>query len=183
MGSRITLVTGNKNKIAKARQFLGDLVDFVDMDMDEIQENDALKVSQHKVKQAYSILQKPVITWDASVYISALNGFPGPLIKWFWTRVGLQKICDLAYLLGDTKISLELIITYFDGKGIRYFTKTQEGLISKEPRGDKGWDWDTIFIPTGSDKTFGEMEDKDMLDYPIVSGLLEELKDYLKEID
>jgi XTP/dITP diphosphohydrolase len=33
-----------------------------------------------------------------------------------------------------------------------------EGRIIDEKRGDKGFGYDPVFVPKGSDKTFGEME-------------------------
>src|SRR3989338_8813147 len=100
----ITLITSNKDKLREAEQILGIKLKNVDLELDEIQELDAKKIAEHKVRQAFSSINKPVFVWDQSIYIDCLNGFPGPLIKWFWTQVGLKKICEIANYFSNHKI-------------------------------------------------------------------------------
>ena len=84
------LVTGNKDKLREAQQILGEQIKNIDIDLEEIQELDSDKVSEHKAKLAWEKVKRPLITWENALYISCLNDFPGPLIKWFWKTVGLK---------------------------------------------------------------------------------------------
>ena len=45
------------------------------------------------------------------------------------------------------------------------FSGEVRGQIARAPRGDRGFGWDTIFIPDGETRTFAEMtpEEKDRL--------------------
>jgi XTP/dITP diphosphohydrolase len=43
------------------------------------------------------------------------------------------------------------------GHVLETFEGVVEGTIADEPRGNSGFGYDPIFIPTGSEKTFGEL--------------------------
>lgn len=172
-------VTSNKDKVREAEMVIGVTLNHTDLAVDEIQELDPVKIAEHKVKQAWEAVREPLFVWDLSIYIDCLNGFPGPLIKWFWTQVTLQKICEIAGFYNNFRISNEAILVYFDGKEVKKFTARTEGTIPREPRGDKGWGWDAIFVPQGSTKTFGEMEPDEVLQFRSHRVVIEQLRDYL----
>jgi len=176
----IYLITGNKNKLREAEQILKIKLKNVDLDLDEIQELDSDKIAEHKVKQAWELIKKPLFVWDQSLYIHCLNDFPGPLIKWFWTKVTLEKISQIANFFDDHKIYTKTTLTYYNGKDMRHFYGVVHGTIPTQPRGTNGFAWDTIFIPEGYDKTFAEMtaEEKNAISMHKIA--LEKLRDYLK---
>src|SRR5258708_29534713 len=132
------LVTGNKNKLKDIKRVLGK-ISHINLDLDEIQSLDPIKISDHKVKQAYSKIKKPVIVTDQSIFISCLNGFPGPLVKWFYTKVGMEKICQIATLLNDHKISAQWLVSYYDGKVLKHFIGEASGTIPLKPQGRGGY--------------------------------------------
>ncbi|MBU1205296.1 MAG: non-canonical purine NTP pyrophosphatase [Nanoarchaeota archaeon] len=176
----IYLITGNKNKLRESEQILKIKLKNVDLDLDEIQELDSDKIAEHKVKQAWGLIKKPLFVWDQSLYIHCLNDFPGPLIKWFWTKVTLEKICQIANFFDDHKVYTKTTLTYYDGKNMRHFYGVVHGTIPTQPRGTNGFAWDLIFIPEGYDKTFAEMtaEEKNAISMHKIA--LEKLRDYLK---
>lgn len=176
----ITFVTGNLNKVREAEEILGIHLNHTNIDLDEIQSLDPLVVSERKVLQAWQEIQQPLFVLDQSVYISCLNGFPGPFIKWFWECVTLQKICEIANYFNDHKIHTETIITYFNGKEIQHFSGRIDGTIATEPRGEKGWGWDPMFIPHGQDLTYAEMEPADVLPLRSHKIALEKLREFLQ---
>ena len=177
----IIFVTGNKHKISDAQKILGFKLNHKDIDLDEIQELDSDKVSNHKVLQAYTIVKQPVVVFDQSIYISCLNDFPGPLIKWFWKIVTLEKICEIANHFNNHKISTKTTITYYDGKEIRHFYGIIKGLIPSEPKGESGFGWDPIFIPEGYDKSFAEISNEEKNKISHYRLALEELRKFLNE--
>jgi non-canonical purine NTP pyrophosphatase (RdgB/HAM1 family) len=179
---QVTFVTGNKNKLAEAEKILGIALDSFAVDLDEIQGLDPIKISEHKVMQAWDKLQKPLFVLDQSICIHCLNDFPGPLIKWFWEQVTLKKICDIANSFNDHVIRTETVITYFDGVEIKHFKGEISGTIPTEPRGEKGWGWDPIFIPEGQEKTYGEMDPKEILKFRSHKIALEKLRDFLNQV-
>ncbi len=175
----ITFVTGNKNKLREAEGILGIKLEHADIDLDEIQELDPIIIADHKVRQAWSKVNKPLFVLDQSIYIHCLNDFPGPLIKWFWERVTLKKICEIANSFDDHKIRTETVITYFDGTEAIHFKGEISGTIPSEPKGEKGWGWDPIFIPEGHNETYGEMAPEKVLSLRSHKIALEKLRDYI----
>ncbi len=175
----IYFVTGNKDKLREAGQILGIEPKSIKLDLDEIQGLNSDKIAEHKAKQAWEQVKKPLVIWDQSVYIDCLNGFPGPLIKWFWETVGLEKICKIANFFENHGIHTRTTLTYYNGKEIKYFYGEVYGTIPSEPRGTNGFSWDPIFILEGYDKTFAEMtaDEKNAISMHRIA--LEKLKDYL----
>ena len=56
----IYAITGNKNKVIEAEQILKIKLKNIDLDLDEIQEFDSGKVAEHKARQAYKQIKKPL---------------------------------------------------------------------------------------------------------------------------
>lgn len=175
----IFLISSNKDKIREAEIILNTKIKSVDIDLDELQEIDVKKVADHKALQAWNKIKKPLIVWDQSTYISCLNGFPGPFIKWFWQQVGLKKICEIANYFDNHKITAETIIAFYDGKTIKHFSGKAYGTIPNKPRGKIGWGWDTIFIPKGHTKTYAEMKPNEVVHLRSHRIALEKLRDFL----
>lgn len=75
--SNITFITGNQFKADYLAKYLGFSVDHHKLDLDEIQSLDLHKIVEHKVKQAYDILESPVLVEDVSLEFKALGGLPG----------------------------------------------------------------------------------------------------------
>merc|ERR1711879_534593 len=86
MSKTITFVTGNANKLREVSQVLADnkTLKFVNVDIDlpEFQ-GTAEDVSKFKCIEATKHIKGPVIVEDTSLSFNALNGMPGPYIKWF----------------------------------------------------------------------------------------------------
>lgn len=88
----------------------------------------------------------------------------------------------LARLLDGKERSAEVsdIIVFIDEFGKDHvFIGKIDGLIAKKPRGDKGWGWDPVFIPEGSSKTFGEMEEAEKNKYSMRAKALKLFKKWL----
>ena len=66
----------------------------------------------------------------------------------------------------------------FDNESI-FFKGVVRGKISSEPRGKYGFDYDPIFIPEGSEKTFGEMSIKEKNKISHRARAIDKLKKFL----
>jgi len=163
------------------KQILGIKLKHRNLQLDELQEMDTDKIAEHKAKQAYSKINKTLFVWDSSVFISCLDNFPGPLIKWFFSTVKHGKICEIALHLKDKKITSKTTLTYYDGKILKHFYGIVEGTIPNKPKGSYGWDWDTIFIPKGYKKTYAEMKPDEFMALRSHKIALEKMRDFLRK--
>lgn len=172
-------ITGNKGKLAEVQSILGD-VEALDIDLPEIQELDAHKIIQAKLEEAQKHQKGEFIVEDTSLYFEAMNGLPGPLIKWFMKTVGNNGLYKLVQSFGNFNSEAKTIIGYSNPEGnIHFFEGNIKGTIVSA-RGE-GFGWDSIFQPEGYSKTFGELtaEEKNSISMRKVAA--EKLKEYLKK--
>ena len=61
-------ITGNAHKAKQMEKMLGIPFDHQKIDLDEIQSKDPAEVIEHKVRQAYEIIKRPVFVDDFSFW-------------------------------------------------------------------------------------------------------------------
>jgi non-canonical purine NTP pyrophosphatase (RdgB/HAM1 family) len=143
-------ITGNQNKADYLARILGIELEHHKLDLDEIQSVDPKEVIEHKVKQAYEILKKPVLVEDTSLFFNALDGLPGPFVKFFVTAKDGQTImCRMLDGFDDRTAYASAIYAYYDGEQLHTFIGRLNGTIATSPRGGGGYGWDGVFEPEG----------------------------------
>jgi non-canonical purine NTP pyrophosphatase (RdgB/HAM1 family) len=174
-------VTGNQNKFLEASKIIPELIQ-TEIDLIEIQSLNTLEIIQAKLLQAHHLHpDKNLIVEDISVEISALNGFPGPLIKWFLQSLGEEEIWQILKNKKDKSAKVICNLGHIDNNGkIKYFEASLEGEIVSV-RGDNGFGFDPIFKPKGSTMTLAEMgiEAKNQISYR--ARVFNQLKSYLTQ--
>jgi XTP/dITP diphosphohydrolase len=150
-------VTSNFNKWREAERILGFAIERVELDLDELQAESVGAVALAKAKAAYDRLSRPVIVEDAGVELVGLGGFPGPFIKYWEKLGGLDSICRAADGLGDRRVRAVCALGICSDRGSEVIEGAVEGTLASSARGTNGFGWDAIFIPTGEQRTFGEM--------------------------
>ncbi|MEM2192168.1 MAG: RdgB/HAM1 family non-canonical purine NTP pyrophosphatase, partial [Candidatus Hadarchaeales archaeon] len=124
----------------------------------EIQSNSLAEIAKFSAKHAFSILHSPCFVEDAGIFISALNGFPGPYSKFVFMTIGNAGVLKLLEGTKNRDAKFISAVGYCDGSEPKVFLGSVAGKISRKPRGTSGFGFDPIFIPEGGDgKTFGEM--------------------------
>ena len=119
---RLTLVTGNPNKLEEARRILAaeagrggrrpPELDSVELDLPEIQSLDLGEVLAAKAEEAWRRLgpghgagdrdrshpgtRRLLVVEETGLEIDAFGGFPGPLVKWMLEAVGAEGIVRAA---------------------------------------------------------------------------------------
>ena len=143
-------ISGNQNKINYLSKTLGFTLDHQKIDLDEIQSPDPKIVIEHKVRQAYELIKQPVLVEDTSLSFNALDGLPGPFVKFFVeAENGLENMCRMLDGFDDRSAYGSVIYGYFDGDNLRFFEGRLDGEITQNPRGESGYGWDRIFMPKG----------------------------------
>jgi non-canonical purine NTP pyrophosphatase (RdgB/HAM1 family) len=137
----LTFSTGNPQKFAHAHEVCdsyGIKLTQNSLEIDEIQEEDAIKIVMDKANKAYEILLKPVVVSDDSWMIMGLNGFPGPYMKsvdkWFTA----EDFIRLTESLEDRRVFLVGYLAYKDEKNTKVFHQKREGYLLNEIRGKEG---------------------------------------------
>src|SRR5437868_4207362 len=111
----VTFITGNAKKVEYFKALLGFEIAHQKLDLDEIQSLDLHEVVEHKVRQAYAIIKKPVVVEDVSLIFNSMGKLPGTLIKWFIQELGLDGGCKLADFSSDRSAVASCAYGYFDG--------------------------------------------------------------------
>ncbi|HXO19004.1 MAG TPA: non-canonical purine NTP pyrophosphatase [Thermoanaerobaculia bacterium] len=157
MSPPFVLVTGNPGKIAEARRLVGPELEAVELDLPEIQSLDLAAVLAGKGEEAWRRLGRPLVVEEAGLELAALNGFPGPLVKWMLDAVGAAGIARLAASLGNPRAIARCALLFRDAARTVVAEGKTEGTLVLPPRGAHGFGWDPVFLPDGETRTFGEL--------------------------
>ncbi|KER23428.1 hypothetical protein T265_14647 [Opisthorchis viverrini] len=158
----ISFVTGNKNKLAEVIKILGHeytgKLTAVDLDLPELQ-GTIEDIARQKCLSASNVITGPVLTEDTALSFQALNGMPGPFIKWFLKAVGPDGLPRLLADFDDKRATAICTFAFCPGFGqkVHLFTGRTEGRIVA-PRGPRDFGWDPVFQPDGFDLTYAEMD-------------------------
>ena len=178
----ITFITGNQKKADYLAKYLGFPIKHVKLDLDEIQSMDLKEIVEHKVQQAYNEVHGPVIVEDVSLEFAALNGLPGPFIRFFVDNVPFETICGM--IDGKTrKATARCVFGYYDGNDLKLFEGKLDGEIAKTPTGENGYGWDRLFIPQGYSVTRAELDEEDDRKTYLQIKPFAKLKEFLMSLD
>lgn len=133
----VTFVTGNQGKADFLAKYLGHPVSRVDLRLDELQSFNLREIAEHKVRQAYEKLQRPVLVEDVSFTFEALGKLPGPFIKWFLESLGDEGICRLLDGYENRRAFGEVCYVYHDGQKVKFFEGRVNGTVPNKPRGSE----------------------------------------------
>lgn len=172
---KILLATNNKHKVYEIKEKIDELNLDVDLltlpevadEKIEIEETGTTleENSFIKAKFCFDMFKLPAIADDTGLEVFSLNGLPGVHSARFSGMYGndaenRRKLLDL--LKGkkekERRARFRTVICFFDGKEPKYFEGVCYGTIIENERGNKGFGYDSIFVPDSFGKTFAEME-------------------------
>lgn len=182
MSKGLVFITGNQNKADFLAKWLGRPVAHHKLDLDELQSLDLHTIVEHKVRQAYDILKKPVLVEDASLTFTAMGRLPGTFIKWFIEEIGCDGLRALAHSLPSQQAVGRVCYGYYDGDTVRFFDGEMHGRIAAEARGTGGFGFDPIFINDGYDITRAEMDEATYAESSYRTDALKKLKPFLDSL-
>jgi XTP/dITP diphosphohydrolase len=163
--SDLLFVSSNIHKFTETEKILksfGISIQFFKLNLEEIQSNSIKQIAIKKAQNAFSKCKKPLIIEDDGLNIDSLDGFPGPYSSYVQKTIGNKGILNLLkYNRGAKFVST---ITYCDKYGLESFEGKLDGTISKSQKG-KGWGYDPIFIPKNMQKTFAQLDEKNIISH------------------
>ena len=160
----IKFVSGNAKKFKEVKDIIeeglpGYTVVQIKIDLPEIQ-GDPLEITKEKLKHALLKEEGPLMIEDTSLCFNALKGLPGPYIKDFLDKLGVNGLNTLIHGFEDKSAYAQCIFGLGNKEGnLNTFVGRTPGKIV-EPRGDINFGWDPIFNPDGFEETYAEMDKK-----------------------
>lgn len=184
----ILFITGNAGKVAEVQQLTADMQTLLfkqhDIGYPEIQADTLEEVARFGVNHVQQQINQPFILEDAGMFINALQGFPGVYSKYVYYTIGLEGILTLMREIPEKHrtATFRSVYAYGESSGkTEIFLGECSGIITQNRRGSQGFGYDPIFIPTGSNKTFAQMDTKEKNLFSHRGKAVQQLKYFLKE--
>ena len=174
---RVVCASANSHKVAEIFDLMGGVLDLVarPTDLGETQETESTLVGNARLK-AVAVCRAtglPALADDTGLEVDALNGSPGVLTARF-AGVGATDAQNRAKLLNEllgkprTARFRTIALLRFNDDHEIIAQGVCEGLIAESQRGERGFGYDALFIPSfGDGRTFAEMsiEEKHLLSH------------------
>jgi XTP/dITP diphosphohydrolase len=160
---RIRFLSKNQHKLAEAKAILKPLgveVIPITMPIEELQTDDVTAIVRDKVLRAFGKIGHRLFVEQTCLYLDALNGFPGGLTQPFWDSLKADRFCELFGREERRGLTAKTWIGYCDGRRIHHFLGEIRGTVASEPRGNRDFQWDCVFVPEGQEQTFAEMGER-----------------------
>lgn len=193
---KMYLATNNPNKVKEMKEILSELpievLGIEDLKIDKfevIEDGDSLEENSYKkAAELAKYTSEMVVADDSGLFVDALDGRPGVHSSRYAGEDGNDEKNNaklLKELSGVKKIGrgakFKTTITLIDGEDVIVKNGECPGRIIKEARGINGFGYDPLFIPSGFDKTFAELDDAVKNDISHRHHAIEKLFDYLEE--
>jgi len=155
----ITFVTSNQVKFEIAKMGIaGSKIRLLreELEVDEIQSTDIEEIASKSADIVYSKINKSIAVSDAGFYIEALNGFPGPLVKYANYYLDSEDILRLMEGIDNRKIMIrDCLHLIVEGKKYSLVSEWL-GVISNRVHLGSGTTFERIVIPSGHSKALSE---------------------------
>ncbi len=166
--STLIFATNNQHKVAEIRKVTGNKFNIITLkeagiDIDIPEPHDTLEANAvEKATTIYNLSKTNVFSEDTGLEVKALNGEPGvKSARYAGDEKNFQGNIDkLLHNLEphtDKTARFRTVICLIWNDEQHLFEGICEGTIIHDQRGEKGFGYDPVFIPSGSDKTFAEM--------------------------
>jgi len=202
---KILIATTNKGKLKEFKALLSE-INVETLSLDDMEEKIEVEEDKKtflenaikKAKEYANFYKLPVIAEDAGLEVEALNNYPGVYSARFYdidfggkeevlTNKDEANIKKLLRLLQGEKNRkarfVSTVVFYFPDDFGLWTEGYCYGTIAEEPKGEKGFGYDPIFIPESYNKTMAEIspEEKNKISHrgKAVRKLIEKLKKVL----
>jgi len=184
----LVFVTGNKKKLEEFCAILGPAlterfaISSTKIDLPELQ-GEPDEIATEKCRLAANEVPEgsAVLVEDTCLCYNAMQGLPGPYIKWFLDKCGHSGLNRMLDGFEDKSAYALCTFAYSAGKGEKpiIFSGRTEGRIV-EARGPTDFGWDPVFEPAGFDQTYAEMDKSVKNSISHRGRALEQLKAFLE---
>lgn len=193
--TRIFVVaTGNPGKLAEIRELLAEidvslrsLADFPGL---EPALEDEPTLEGNAVKKARVVFEAtglPSVADDTGLEVDALNGAPGVRSARFAgpdcnPADNRKKLLASMANARSRHARFRTVVALVSSSDVVTFEGMCEGVIAETERGSRGFGYDALFVPLGSDRTFAEMESPEKNEISHRGSALRKLRAYLETV-
>ena len=190
----IVFATNNNHKLREIKSILGNsfsLLSMSDLNINEdIPENEPDLEGNALIKARYihNITGMNVFADDTGLEIEALNGQPGVHSARFAgegkdSAANIEKVMTLLGKTENRKARFRTVIALIFGKKEYLFEGVVDGNIINEKRGKEGFGYDPVFIPSGKNMTFAEMDLAEKNTISHRARAFEKLREFLNQVE
>ena len=169
---KLIFATNNQHKVEEIRSVVGNNLAIITLeeagiDIDIPEPYDTLEENASgKSRTIFEITHTNCFSEDTGLEVAALNGEPGVKSARYAGKkqsfdANIEKLLINLAGKADRNARFRTVISLLIDGTEKLFEGVCNGQITKEKRGGKGFGYDPVFIPTGSLKTFAEMDMKE----------------------
>ncbi|MBC7826733.1 MAG: RdgB/HAM1 family non-canonical purine NTP pyrophosphatase [Chitinophagaceae bacterium] len=167
--TQLIFASNNPHKVEEIQSAIGNMVDIVSlkqagMEIEIPEPHDTLEANASEKSQTiYKLTNENCFSEDTGLEVYALNGEPGVKTARYAgdtvdTGKNIEKLLGNLGGIGDRRARFRTVISLiYEGKEY-LFEGICEGQIIDHKRGSKGFGYDPVFMPSGSKRTFAEMD-------------------------
>jgi XTP/dITP diphosphohydrolase len=191
---KLIFATNNQHKVDEIRAASGNKFEIltlkeagIDIDIPEphatLEEN-----AREKSTSIYKLTNSNCFSEDTGLEVYALNGEPGVKSARYAGDSrsfdkNIEKLLSKLESKQDRSARFRTVISLIiDGKET-LFEGACEGAIIEQKRGEEGFGYDPVFVPSGSLKTFAEMDLEEKIRYSHRTRALEKLVAFLNHLE
>lgn len=131
-----------------------------ELDIPEIQASSTEEVALDKADRVFKQIKEPLLVSDHGWLIKALNGFPGPYMKFVNSWLEPKDFLALMEHHENREVILRQDLIYIDANTIKAFTYDLIGYVLREAKGNLGTNWDKVVCLTKDDKSIAEVREE-----------------------
>ena len=168
---KINYNTTNKLKFEITKQFFDsadgyELVQY-SLEVPEIQDASCEEVARHSAVYAAKELGEACVVMDAGFSVNALNGFPGPFVKYVNEWLSEDRLLRMLDENDDRSAHFTdaLAIGFPDGTAKVFSQKIMGRLAQRGEYTPSKWSANSLFIPEGYSMPLGSMSEQEQTDF------------------
>jgi len=164
----LIFATNNKHKVYEVCSLVGEQFEVITLNEAGIHVNipephNTIEANaSEKSRTIYELTGKNCFGEDTGLEVDALNGAPGVKSARYAGEqksfdANIEKLLLELNLIEDRSAQFKTVVSLFWSGQEHLFEGIAKGKIIRERRGGNGFGYDPVFVPEGSEKTFGEM--------------------------
>lgn len=187
---KLVFATKNQNKFDEIGHKIGNLVQLINLkDLGFIEDIPETHVTleENAAEKAFFIFRRFGLNCfadDTGLEVEALSGSPGVFSARYagqesFSEKNIQKVLKELEGVRNRHAQFRTVIALVEDGTLKTFEGSIRGRIIKGQKGDRGFGYDSIFMPDGFNKTFAEMslEEKNSISHRTIA--LDKLIGYL----